>query len=194
MLNLPANDGCRCDWRPALSWQLAVNGVREDDAVFDSPPATAVEQRPLERPVSPRRWVQRWRWSCPRRRRASSFYCWCAKSGDDPCPKRSGGRLFTASATWVHETATVFTSSMRRSGRDAWISATMVDTTTIFGRTARTRSKEPMQPAHTFLTALARFAQCTGFYERCSRPSSSDGAVTSVSMMAAMSRISLQSV
>ena len=67
----------------------------------------------------------------------------------------------------------------------------MVDKIPIFGRTARTRSKEPMQPAHTFLTALARFAQCTGFYERCSRPSSSDGAGTTLSIMAAMSTISL---
>ena len=89
--------------------------------------------------------------------------------------------------------ATVILLSTRRSGLDAWISAYNVERTTIFGRTALAPSKEPMQPAHTFLTALARFAQCTGFYERCSRPSSSDGAVTSLSMMARMSPISLQS-
>ena len=121
------------------------------------------------------------------------FYSWCATSGDDPCLKRSGGRLFAASARWVHQAATVVLLSARRSGHDAWICAYNVERTKIYGRTARGRPKEPMQPAHTFLTALARFAQCTGFYERCSRPSSSDGAVTSLSMRAAMSPISPQS-
>ena len=61
-------------------------------AVFDGPPVNAVEQRPLQRPGSPRRQVQRWRWSCPRRNLSVTFCSWCAKSGDDPCPRRGGGR------------------------------------------------------------------------------------------------------
>ena len=67
---------CQQRWLPlclvvATSWRLPANGVGGAGAqCFDSPPATTVEQRPLQLPGSPRRQVQRWRWSCPRRWRA----------------------------------------------------------------------------------------------------------------------------
>jgi hypothetical protein len=58
-------------WRPvgrpplALSSQLEANGLAFGGAVFDTPLATVVEQRPLQRPTPPRKQVQRRRWCCP---------------------------------------------------------------------------------------------------------------------------------
>ena len=58
-------------WRPvgrpplALSSQLEANGLAFGGAVFDTPLATVVEQRPLQRPTPPRQQVQRRRWCCP---------------------------------------------------------------------------------------------------------------------------------
>ena len=178
----PANDDCRCAWRGRPV--MAAGGQRHTRW-----------RRGLRQPSgdrggaasSPTSWLAAPSGSAlalilSTSKASAIFWSWCAKRRDDPCPKRSGGRLIAASARWLHEAATVVPSSARRSVHDARISAYNVERTTIFSRTARAGSKEPMQPPHMSLTALARFAQCTGFQERSSRPSSSDGAVTALSV------------
>ena len=146
-----------------------------------------MEQRRLQRPGSPRRRVQRWSWSCPQRRRASFSAAGAQKAAttaardkvDDAwLPPRQGG------CTWPPPWF-----CRQRGGVDATLFSAphVVDVTTIFGRTARARSKEPWQPAHMILTALARFARCTGFHERASTLSSQNGVVNSLSMMDAIS-------
>ena len=92
-------------------------------------------------------------------------------------------------ARWLHRSAVVVPPRLRWSAHDSRISATFVDGTTTFGRTARARLKEPMQPDYTLLlTARARFARCTGFQVPGSRSSSRNGAITTLSKAVAMTQ------
>ena len=54
---------------------------------------------------------------------------------------------------WLHRSAMVVPPQLRWSAHDSRISATFVDGTTTFGRTARGHLKAPMQPDYTLLTA-----------------------------------------
>ena len=184
-------------WRPvgrpplALSSQLEANGLAFGGAVFDTPLATVVEQRPLQRPTPPRKQVQRRRWCCPElgwSTASAIFSSWCAKSGGAASLERSGRRMIAMPARWLHRSAVVVPAWLRWSAHDSRISATFVDGTTTFGRTARARLKEPMQPENTLLTARARFARCTGFQVLGSSPSSRNGAITTLSKAAAMTQ------
>jgi hypothetical protein len=182
-------------WRPvgrpplALSSQLEANGLAFGGAVFDKPLATVVEQRPLQRPTPPRQQVQRRRWCCPElgwSTASAIFSSWCAKSGSAACLERVGRRMVGMPARWLHRSAVVVPTRLRWSAHDSRISATFVDGTTIFGRTARARLKEPMQPGYTLLTARSRLARCTDFQVLGSSPSSPSGAFTTLSTVAAM--------
>jgi len=89
-------------------------------------------------------------------------------------------------ARWLHRSAVVVPPRLRWSAHDSRISATFVDGTTTFGRTARARLKAPMQPGYTLLTARSRLARCTDFQVLGSSPSSPSGAFTTLSTVAAM--------
>ena len=89
---------------------------------------------------------------------------------------------------WLHRSAMVVPPQLRWSAHDSRISATFVDGTTTFGRTARGHLKAPMQPDYTLLTARARFARCTGFQVPGSRSSSRNGAITTLSKAVAMTQ------
>ena len=78
MFLVPADDGAisfEGRWRTSgsglLSGLLERNHLAADTAVFDSRSRLDVEQRPLQRPESLRRQVQRQRWQCGR--------CWLAQ-------------------------------------------------------------------------------------------------------------------
>ena len=105
------------------------------------------------------------------RRGAPSFELRCSGHSSAPgryecCCYRLGTSKGHGSASGMSHPPPALLLSARRSGLHAKICAYNVERTTIFGRTARARPKEPMQPAHTFLTALARVARWAGVYVR----------------------------
>ena len=113
---------------------------------------------------------------------------WCAKSGGAGCLERSGRHMIAMLARWLHRSAVVVPAWLRWSAHDSRISATFVDGTTTFGRTARARLKAPMQPGYTLLTARSRLARYTGAQVFESSPSSRNGAITMLSKVAAMTQ------
>ena len=140
------------------------------------PEGKRVEQHPLQRPRSPRRRVRLWRKAWPRFAPAQ-----LSARGAQP-----GERVPTSvdlEDAWLQyflRRCTGVPWCFRRpGGADAWqcrFHAPLVDRTSVFDRTARGPSNEPLHPPNTLLTALACSARCTGWHGRGSRLGSTNRA------------------
>ena len=127
-------------------------------------------------PRSPRRRVCLWCRSAPRFTPAHLLSHRCAARRAGLYHQRSGGRMVAVLSAALHWGAMVLPSPWRCRCQNACFCAPLVDRTSVFDRTARGPSNEPLHPPNTLLTALACSARCTGWHGRGSRLGSTNRA------------------
>jgi hypothetical protein len=139
-------------------------GVGVDAADLDSPLAVRVEQLPLQRPGSLGRGAHRRQWRCTHCSMTSCSALAPLHSATNPTFGDVDVAWFQGGQGIHHRPRMTVARGSSLMLRTRALTHTREDGHTIFGMALRFDLNPTRELANTFLTALARSAQCTGFY------------------------------